>query len=72
MVFEEWEMNVIIDSLRANEANIMADMVASKLVKLQKSSSNKRYTFRSTDWLSEANKKRHGLKRRKYMEGGLL
>ena len=61
MIFEEWEMRIMVDSLKANEANIMASFVASKLIELQESSNNKRYTFRSTDWLSEANKRRAGI-----------
>lgn len=72
MVFEEWEVKTIIDSLKANDGNMMNALVIDKLEKLQQSSKNKRYTFRSTDWLSEANKKRAKLKRKKYCDGGLL
>lgn len=72
MIFEEWEMNTIIDSLQSDNGNMMNTLVADKLIKLQSSSKNKRYTFRSTDWLSEANKKRAGIKKKKYMDGGLI
>lgn len=72
MVFDEWEMKTIIDSLKKNDGNMMTSLVIDKLEKLQASSKNKRYTFRSTDWLSEASKKRATMKRKKYADGGLL
>lgn len=39
--------------------NVMSDTIISKLEKLQKDSTIKRYSMRSTDWLSEAGKKRN-------------
>ena len=57
MVFEEWELNVIVDSLEKND-NLLNDGIVAKLKHLQFQSKNKRYTFRSTDWLSEAGRKR--------------
>ena len=57
MVFEDWEMNMIVDSLERND-NLIGEIVAEKLRKLQAGSKNKRYSFRSTDWLSEAAKKK--------------
>lgn len=72
MIFEEWEMKLIIDSLQSNNGNMMNNIVADKLIRLQSSSNNKRYTLRSTDWLSEASKKRACIKKKRYMDGGLL
>lgn len=71
MIFEEWELNLIVDSLENND-NLMNDGVITKIKTLQSQSRNKRYTFRSTDWLSEAGKKRTGKHKSDYIEGGLL
>jgi len=57
MIFEEWELNVIVDSLKSTN-NLMTDGIVYKIRGLQSQSKNKRYTFRSTDWLSEAGRKR--------------
>ncbi len=72
MVFEEWEMNLIIESLEDSTGNMISDMVVTKLKKLQSSSKNKRYTFRSTDWLSEAAKKKKVKDKTNYQEEGLI
>lgn len=57
MILTEWEMNTIVDSLEADGDNMVKGMIADKIRNLQSSSHNKRYTIRSTDWLSEAGKK---------------
>lgn len=71
MIFEEWELNLIIDSLEEKD-NLMNNSIVTKIKTLQSQSKNKRYTFRSTDWLSEAGKKRSGKRNIQYIEGGLL
>lgn len=71
MIFEEWELNLIIDSLEEKD-NLMNNSIVTKIKTLQSQSKNKRYTFRSTDWLSEAGKKRSGKRNTEYIEGGLL
>lgn len=58
MVFEDWELNIIVESLE-NNGNLMSDMIINKISKLQSNSNIKRYSLRSTDWLSEAGKKRN-------------
>ncbi len=57
MLFEEWEMNMMVDSLERND-NMVGEIVAEKLRRLQSESKNKRYSFRSTDWLSDAARKK--------------
>lgn len=57
MVLTEWELNTIVASLESGGDNIVKEMIADKIRNLQSSSKNKRYTIRSTDWLSEAGKK---------------
>ena len=57
MILTEWELNTIVDSLENDGDNIVKQMIVDKIRNLQSSSRNKRYTIRSTDWLSEAGKK---------------
>lgn len=71
MILEEWELNLIVDSLKSN-SNLMNDSIIYKIKTIQSQSRNKRYTLRSTDWLSEAGKKRAGKRKMNYIEGGLL
>ena len=71
MILEEWELNLIVDSLKSN-SNLMNDSIIYKIKTIQSQSRNKRYTLRSTDWLSEAGKKRAGKRKMSYIEGGLL
>lgn len=71
MILEEWELNLIVDSLNSN-SNLMNDSIIYKIKTIQSQSRNKRYTLRSTDWLSEAGKKRAGKRKMNYIEGGLL
>ena len=58
MLFEDWELNIIVESLE-NNGNLMSDMIINKISRLQSNSNIKRYSLRSTDWLSEAGKKRN-------------
>lgn len=57
MIFEDWELNEICKILKADES-ISAFMISSKIEQLRLTSKNKRYTLRTTDWLSESAKKR--------------
>ena len=49
MIFEEWELNLMVDSLESND-NLLTGNIVTKLKILQSESKNKRYTFRTTDW----------------------
>lgn len=72
MVFEEWELNLIVDSLEDSKGNMVKGIVADKIKLLQSTSRNKRYSLRTTDWLSEAAKKQKKKKVNNVREGGLL
>ena len=76
MVFEEWELNLIIDSLeesKGSKGNMLKGIVVDKIKNIQSNSRNKRYSLRSTDWLSEAAKKNKGKKKiDKINEGALI
>ena len=56
MIFEDWELKVIEDKL--NENDLVDFGIKLKIKEIRKTSNNKRYTLRTTDWLSESGKKR--------------
>ena len=61
MIFEDWELKVIEDKLSDND---LVDFgIKVKIKEIRKISNNKRYTLRTTDWLSESGKKRRGKKK---------
>ena len=61
MIFEDWELKVIEDIL--NEYDLVDFGIKVKIKEIRKTSNNKRYTLRTTDWLSESGKKRRGKKK---------
>ena len=60
MIFEDWELKVIEDKLSDDLIDFGIKM---KIKEIRKISNNKRYTLRTTDWLSESGKKRRGKKK---------
>ena len=63
MILEQYEINTILDALDKHSSdelygNVIDEQIIDKLKKIQSQSNNKRYSIRSTDWLSEAAKKR--------------
>lgn len=77
MMFMDWELGKIYDALMSDMGrgdSICKVMIAEKIDELRKTSINKRYTLRTTDWLSEAAKKQSGKKRgrRQCCKRGLL
>lgn len=58
MIFEQWELDNICNLLQSND-DLKYYNIFIKLQNLMKTSKNKRYTLRTTDWLSEAAKKRN-------------
>lgn len=70
MIFEDWELNTIRKALQDSES-ISCIMIGLKIEQLQKTSKNKRYSLRTTDWLSESAKKNKGRKK-KSIVGGLI
>lgn len=61
MIFEDWELKVIEGKLSDND---LVDFgIKVKIKEIRKTSNNKRYTLRTTDWLSESGKKRRGKKK---------
>ena len=62
MIFEDWELKVIEDKLSDDLVDFGIKM---KIKEIRKISNNKRYTVRTTDWLSESGKKRRGKKKLK-------
>lgn len=69
MIFEDWELNEVCKALRDSES-ISGVMISAKIKQLQQTSKNKRYSLRTTDWLSESAKKNKGKKRK--IIGGLI
>ena len=65
MIFQQWELNEIIKLLDVDKDNLIYFNISTKLKQLMSTSINKRYTLRTTDWLSESAKKRKGKKRNK-------
>ena len=63
MIFEDWELKVIEDKL--NDNDLVDFGIKLKIKEIRKTSHNKRYTLRTTDWLSESGKKRRGKKKNK-------
>ena len=61
MIFEDWELKVIEDKL--NDNDLVDFGIKLKIKEIRKTSNNKRYTLRTTDWLSESGKKRRGKKK---------
>ena len=55
MIFEEWELNEILKVLTDDLKHFNIKI---KIKSLMQTSRNKRYTLRTTDWLSDAAKKR--------------
>ena len=68
MIFEDWELDIIKSCV---EDNVFGFGIRMKIEQLQETSKNKRYTLRTTDWLSEASKKANRTKV-KSSEGGLI
>ena len=62
MIFEDWELREINKALLDSES-ISGIMISNKIEELRKTSKNKRYSLRTTDWLSESAKKNKGRKR---------
>ena len=69
MIFEEWELNEIRKALKDSES-ISGVMISTKIEQLQSTSKNKRYSLRTTDWLSESAKKQK--RKNKNIVGGLM
>lgn len=69
MIFEDWELNEIKKALQDSES-ISGTMISFKIEELQKTSKNKRYSLRTTDWLSESAKKQK--RKQKNVAGGLI
>ena len=61
MIFEDWELKVIEDKL--NDNDLVDFGIKLKRKEIRKTSNNKRYTLRTTVWLSESGKKRKGKKK---------
>lgn len=57
MIFEDWELAEICKVLQKSDS-ISKTMIALKIEELRKTSKNKRYTLRTTDWLSESARNR--------------
>lgn len=65
MVFEEWELRKIIESLsKGSKKDLSADLIRLKLEQVMMSSINKRYTIRTTDWCVENGKKSAGRRKK--------
>ncbi len=70
MIFEDWELNIIKKAL--NDTDLMqCAIISNKIEQLQATSRNKRYTLRTTDWLSDSAKRQKG-KKKKAVKGGDL
>lgn len=70
MIFEDWELNEVCKALQDSES-ISGVMISAKIKQLQQTSKNKRYSLRTTDWLSESAKKQKN-KKKKNIAGGLI
>lgn len=70
MIFEDWELREINKALLDSES-ISGIMISNKIEELRKTSKNKRYSLRTTDWLSESAKKQKN-KKKKNIAGGLM
>lgn len=69
MIFEDWELNEVCKALQDCES-ISSVMIVSKIKQLQQTSKNKRYSLRTTDWLSESAKKQK--RKKKNIKGALI
>lgn len=77
MLFEDYELDMMRDALAGYGSgtlygDVIAEQICDKLRNLQPQSYNKRYTFRSTDWLSEASRKRARKGRSVPLDEGLI
>lgn len=70
MIFEDWELDVIENALNANELSDFS--IKTKIQNIRSTSVNKRYSLRTTDWLSESGKRRRGKKKDKTVPLGDL
>ena len=66
MIFKDNELRKIISVLKSDN-EIISDLIANKIETLRETSKIKRYSLRTTDWLSESAKKR---KRKKINKNG--
>lgn len=69
MIFKDNELRKIISVLKSDN-EIISDLIANKIETLRETSKIKRYSLRTTDWLSESAKKRKGKKIDK--KGGII
>lgn len=63
MIFEDWELKRIEESLDGEKLSDFG--IKMKIQEIRKLSNNKRYSLRTTDWLSESAKKKRGKKKEK-------
>ena len=68
MIFDDNEIRKIISVLKSD--NEISDLIANKIETLRNTSKIKRYSLRTTDWLSESAKNRK--KKTNKKEGGLI
>ena len=69
MIFDDNEIRKIISVLKSDN-EIISDLIANKIETLRNKSKIKRYSLRTTDWLSESAKNRK--KKTNKKEGGLI
>ena len=69
MIFDDNEIRKIISALKSDN-EIISDLIANKIETLRNTSKIKRYSLRTTDWLSESAKNRK--KKTNKKEGGLI
>lgn len=69
MIFDDNEIRKIISVLKSDN-EIISDLIANKIETLRNTSKIKRYSLRTTDWLSESAKNRK--KKINKKEGGLI